>query len=128
LVRGEFGAEPSRLLITPRRLAFLVDELPDLSEPEWVKGPPVSAPPQAREGFARRHGVSPDELVERDGFAGALVPAKPLSERLAAVLRSLSFTKTMAWRSGGIRFPRPVRWLCAKLDSETLAVEVDGIP
>ena len=128
LVRGELGAEPSRLLITPRRLAFLVDELPDLSEPEWVKGPPVSAPAQAREGFARRHGVPPDELVERDGFAGALVPAKPLSERLATVVRGLSFSKTMAWRAGGLRFPRPVRWLCAKLDSETLAVDVDGIP
>jgi glycyl-tRNA synthetase beta chain len=73
LVQSKLGVDPSRVLISPRRIAFLVDELPDLSEPVWLKGPPTNAPPQAREGFARRHGVSPDDLVERDGFLGALV-------------------------------------------------------
>ncbi len=128
LVQRELGAQPSRVFVSPRRLAFLIDELPDLSEPEWLRGPPLSAPPQAREGFARRHGVSPDELVERDGFLGTLVAAKPLEERLAAIVRGLGFSKTMVWKPGGLRFPRPVRWLCAKLDSETLLVSLDEVP
>ena len=128
LVQSKLGVDPSRVLISPRRIAFLVDELPDLSEPVWLKGPPTSAPPQAREGFARRHSVSPDDLVERDGFLGALVAPEALEERLASIVRGIAFGKTMVWRAGGIRFPRPIRWLLAKLDSETLRVEIPDVP
>jgi len=128
LVQSKLGVDPSRILISPRRIAFLVDELTDLSEPVWLKGPPTSAPPQAREGFARRHGVSPDDLVERDGFLGALVAPEALEERLASIVRGIAFGKTMVWRTGGIRFPRPIRWLLAKLDSETLRVEIPDVP
>jgi glycyl-tRNA synthetase beta chain len=128
LVQREVGTPPSRVFVTPRRIAFVIDDLPDLSQPEWVKGPPVSAPGQAREGFARRHGVGPDELVERDGFLGAFVAAKPLPERLAAIVRGLAFSKSMVWETGGLRFPRPIRWLCAKLDDESLSVPLDGVP
>ena len=127
LARAELEAEPSRLLVSPRRLALLIDELPDLSAPQWVKGPPVTAPPQAREGFARRQGVAPGELVEREGFLGALTAPRPLEERLAAVVRGLAFSRTMVWRPGGLRFPRPVRWLLAKLDSETVLFQVEEL-
>jgi glycyl-tRNA synthetase beta chain len=128
LVRRELGGVPDHVYVSPRRLAFLLDDLPDLSEPDWVKGPPASAPSQAREGFARRHGVAVDELVERDGLVGALVPAKPLEERLGAIVRGLAFGKPMVWRAGGLRFARPVRWLLAKRDSDTVTVAVDAIP
>jgi glycyl-tRNA synthetase beta chain len=128
LAQREIGADPDQVLVSPRRLVVLIDELPDLSEPDWVKGPPASAPEQAREGFARRYGLKPNELVERDGVLGALVPPKPLEERLAAIVRGLTFSRPMVWRAGGMRFPRPIRWLLAKQDSETLEVAVDEIP
>ena len=57
-----------------------------------------------------------DELEERDGFLGVEVPGKPLAERLAAILDALAFSKSMQWEAGGLRFARPVRWLCARLD------------
>src|SRR5438128_117830 len=34
----------------------------------------------------------------------------------------------MWWNGDGLRFSRPVRWLCAKLDAETIPVEFEGIP
>ena len=127
LVERALRVVPTRLLIGPRRIAFLVDELPDLSAPDWVKGPPVTAPAQAREGFARRYGVRPDELEERDGVLGALVPPRPLEERLRQIVLGLSFSKSMVW-GPELRFPRPVRWLLAKLDGATLGLALPGVP
>jgi glycyl-tRNA synthetase beta chain len=66
-----------------------------------------------------------DELEVRDGFLGVTKPGRPLAEelpaRLDAIVRGLSFAKTMRWDDSGLRFPRPVRWRCAKLDGETVA-------
>ena len=107
----------------PRRLAVL-GEVPERSPDEWIKGPPEHLRDKAAEGFARKHGVGVDALEVRDGFLGVTVPGGPIAEslprRLDEILRALAFSKTMRWDESGLRFPRPVRWLCAKLDGETL--------
>jgi glycyl-tRNA synthetase beta chain len=115
------------VLVGPRRLAVIVEDLPEVSTPRWLKGPPVAAPDKAREGFARRHGVPPDELEEQDGFLGVRVPGPTLAERLPAVVEGLAFGKSMVWVAGGHRFSRPVRWLLAKLGSETIEFEAAGV-
>ena len=112
---------PARVYAGPRRLAVRVEGLPERTPDEWTKGPPVELRERAAAGFAKRHGVSPDELEERDGFLGVTVPGQPLldvlPERLDAVLRGLAFPKTMRWDDSGLRYPRPVRWRLARLDS-----------
>ncbi|MGZ4381439.1 MAG: glycine--tRNA ligase subunit beta [Gaiellaceae bacterium] len=110
------GSETARLYIGPRRLAVVVEDVSGEAAPEWVKGPPVALREKAAAGFAKRYGVTADELEERDGFLGVEVPGKPLAERLAAILDALAFSKSMQWEAGGLRFARPVRWLCARLD------------
>ncbi len=110
------GAAPAHLYVGPRRLAMLVDDISAEAAPEWVKGPPVALRDKAAAGFAKRYGVGVDDLEERDGFLGVEVPGKRLAERLAAVLDALAFSKSMQWEADGLRFARPVRWLCARLD------------
>jgi glycyl-tRNA synthetase beta chain len=114
-----------RVFVGPRRLAILVEDLPDREPDEWVKGPPEHLRDKAAEGFARKQGVGVEDLEVRDGFLGVLVAGRALQEalpeRLRAILEALSFTKTMRWDESGLRFARPVRWLCAKLDDETVA-------
>ena len=121
LVRRVLGVEPSRVLVTPRRLAVLADDVPAQTSDQWVKGPPVAMRDKAAAGFAKRHGVSADELEERDGFLGVAVAGKPLAEVLPAqveeLVRAFGFSKTMRWDDDGLRFPRPVRWRLAMLDS-----------
>jgi glycyl-tRNA synthetase beta chain len=130
LAREHLGAQTLELYIGPRRLAFPVD-LPERTDDEWIKGPPESLRDRAAEGFARKQGVAVDELQVRDGFLGVEVPGRPtrevLPERLAALVKGLQFTKSMDW-GVGFRFARPVRWLCAKLDDETIPVALEGIP
>jgi glycyl-tRNA synthetase beta chain len=127
LSERHLGAAPDQVLVGPRRLAILVSVEEPTGE-QWIKGPPVSLREKAAEGFAKRHGVSVDDLEERDGFLGVVSQGEPLSEalpgQLDAIVCGLRFGKTMRWDDSGLRFPRPVRWTCARLDAD--AVEGHG--
>jgi glycyl-tRNA synthetase beta chain len=118
------GVAPTQVLVTPRRLVVLVDDMPARTPDHWVKGPPVNMAEKAAAGFAKRHGVAVEELQERDGFLGVEVPGKPLEEVLPeqvdVLVHGLSFSKTMRWDGSGLRFPRPVRWRLAMVDAQTI--------
>jgi glycyl-tRNA synthetase beta chain len=135
LAETKLGRKPDALYVGPRRLAFLIREFDAAPAKQWLQGPPVAIglgpdgqPTKAAEGFARRYGVEASELENRDGFLGLEVDGAPIEERLAEVVRGLSFGKSMVWRVGGLRFSRPVRWLVALLDQAPLKLDVDGIP
>jgi glycyl-tRNA synthetase beta chain len=126
LVHAQLGVEASRIYVTPRRIAFVVDELPETASEQLVKGPPAERREQAAAGFAKRYGLSESDLEERDGHLWARVPGEPLRgepllDRLRAIVHGLQFGKSMSWDASGHRFARPVRWFCEKLDAETLA-------
>jgi len=127
LAERELGAAPDRLFIGPRRLALLFEDIAERTADEWIKGPPVELREKAAPGFAKKHGVKVGELMERDGFLGLERRGRPLREvvpeRLDAIVRGLSFSKSMRWDDSGIRFARPVRWTLAKLDGETVVGE-----
>jgi len=129
LAREHLGAQTLELYVGPRRLAFPVD-VPERTADAWMKGPPENLRDRAAAGFAKKQGVSVDELTVRDGFLGVEVPGRPIAEvlpeRLAAVVTGLQFTKSMDW-GAGFRFARPVRWFCAKLESETIGVALEHV-
>jgi glycyl-tRNA synthetase beta chain len=131
------------VFVGPRRLAVLLPDAPD-REPDRVerkRGPSEriafgedGEPTAAAEGFARANRVALSELERADGFVWAVshVRGRKLVEvlpgALGAVVRGLAFSKSMRWNGGGLRFSRPVRWLCAKLDARTIEVPLDGVP
>jgi glycyl-tRNA synthetase beta chain len=127
LARTHLGAVPSELFVGPRRVGFLIDDVAERTPDEWLKGPPENLREQAAPGFAKKHGVSVDALEVRDGFLGVTVPGRALAdvlpERVEAIVGGFSFTKSMRWDDSGLRFARPVRWLLAKLDAETVVGE-----
>jgi glycyl-tRNA synthetase beta chain len=127
LSERELGAPPTHLFVGPRRLAVLLDDVSERTADEWIKGPPESLAAKAAAGFAKKHGVRPEDLVVRDGFLGVERPGQPLRdvlpERVEAIVRGLAFSKSMRWEDSGLRFARPVRWRLAKLDEETVVGE-----
>jgi glycyl-tRNA synthetase beta chain len=127
LARAHIGAAPSQLFVGPRRVGFLIDELAEQTADEWVKGPPENLRDKAAAGFAKKHGVSVDELELRDGFLGITLPGRQLRdvlpEQIDRIVRGFAFTRSMRWDESGIRFARPVRWVLAKLDDETIVGE-----
>ena len=144
LVRAHVpGDGEPQVFVGPRRLAFLVDGVPEREEDrvERRRGPSEAiafaedgAPTQAAEGFARSNGIAVDELERTEGFVWAeqrvegRTAAELLPGALAQVVTGLAFPKTMRWDGSGLRFARPVRWLCAKLDGETIEVSVGAVP
>src|SRR5436190_12679774 len=128
LCERHLGRPPDELYAGPRRLAVVLHDVEERTPDEWVKGPPEALAEQAAEGFARRHGVAVAELEPREGFLGVTIPGKPLADvlpsRLEQIVRGFAFSRTMRWDESGLRFPRPVRWICALLDDEPVEVGV----
>jgi glycyl-tRNA synthetase beta chain len=132
-------------LDTPRRLAVLVSGIPS-GQPdvtEQITGPSVKdaykdgQPTRAAQGFAKKAGVEISQLetittprgecisarITRKGRSAAEV----LAEDLPKEISSIYWPKNMYWRKPNERFVRPVRWLVAMLDGETIPLEFDGV-
>ena len=120
LCEEHLGARPAAVYVGPRRVAAIVEDVPETPPAQWVKGPPESMRDRAAAGFAKRYGVAVEDLELRDGFLGVEVPGKPLDERIDELLRGFAFAKTMRWDASGLRFPRPIRWVTVKLGAETI--------
>ena len=129
---------------TPRRLALLVHGIPDRQKTweSWVQGPPAHVArkngewTQAAIGFARKWGISVDDLEIHETERGSYVRARVqqggtsasilLARGVREVLEGLRFPRTMRW-NGKTRFPRPIRWLVVMLDREILPVSFAGL-
>ncbi len=136
--------EAVRFYGTPRRLAVMLEGLPDRQSDrtEEVKGPPAQAafkdgqPTKAAEGFARSRGVEVSALEVRDTDKGAFVfvnqeiPGRAatdiLTELIPQWILGLEGKRFMRWGDGDLRFPRPIRWLVALMDSEVLPITLEN--
>jgi glycyl-tRNA synthetase beta chain len=131
---------------THRRLTAFIADLPSTqpAHEQVVVGPPVGVafgprgePTQAALGFARAQGVRLEDLEVRDTPRGRYLslrkhtPGRPtadlLCDLLPAAVGSISFPKSMYWRSPAFRFARPVRYLLVLLDEDVLPVEIAGL-
>ncbi len=130
---------------SPRRLAVMVAGIsPSQSDvTEQVSGPSVKVaykdgqPTQAAHAFARKAGVDVAQLERVTTPKGEYLAAKVtkkgrsaaeiLSENLPKEISSIYWPKNMYWRKQSQRFVRPVRWLVAMLDDETIPLEFEGI-
>jgi len=120
---------------TPRRLAAHVTGLPaktpDINEEK--RGPKVGAPDQAVAGFSKSAGVSPDQLVETDGYYYAKIAKKGaattevLSNALPGLIAKFPWPKSMRWGEGTFRWVRPLHSILCILDGKVVPFEVDGV-
>lgn len=125
---------------TPRRLVVQLSGLPKSQKDsvETVSGPPKSAGEGAAMGFARKMGVTPDQLETIKSDKGEYfcfkrkLTGKPTGEVLAAALPQLilgiPWPKNMYWLGKGTpRFIRPIRWIVALLGSKIVEFEITGV-
>jgi len=125
---------------TPRRLVLRAEGLPErqADSEERVLGPAGSAPQKAVEGFARKQGVSAQDLTIESTPKGEYysfirkVAGRPikdiLAEGLPGIILQIYFPKTMYWTAkSGPRFIRPIRWIVALLGEEIVPFELAGV-
>ena len=127
----------AKALVTPRRIALVVDGLPaaraDVSEER--RGPRGGAPEQAVLGFLKGAGLdSLDQTEKRDTGKGefwfAVINKKggPTAEALPgivdAAMKALPWPKSMKWGSGTMQWVRPLQGIVALFDGKVLSGEV----
>ena len=91
----------------------------------------------AAQAFAKKAGVDVAQLERVTTPKGEYIAAKVtkkgrsaaeiLAEDLPKELSTIYWPKNMYWQKSNERFVRPVRWLVAMLDGETIPLEFDGI-
>lgn len=139
LCEFEFYYTPRRLVLWHRE--FLLSQ-PDSVE-EFFGAPAAMAfdkegkPTQACEGFARKCGVSIEELSrsEKGGkevlYYKKELPGKQsrllLEEMINDFIESLNFGKSMRWGSLEKSFIRPIRWLNVMMADELVQMELFGV-
>ena len=125
---------------TPRRLAVSFKDVLDVSEatPEERKGPRVDAPQQAIDGFLRSCGLATkDDLFIEEDKKGKFYVARivhkgykledALIENLPRVIRDFSWSKSMWWGEGRLRWVRPLHSILAIVDGKQIDFEIGGI-
>ena len=130
---------------TPRRLVIWHPEFKTKQDDsvEEFYGAPLSVaykdgePTPAANGFARKCGVSLDEIgkAEKGGkevlYYKKDVKGKPSTELLSDIIdtwiKSLDFGKSMRWGSLHESFIRPIRWVNVLFGDELVDVELFGV-
>jgi glycyl-tRNA synthetase beta chain len=141
LAAAQLVHEAARSFVTPRRLALVVDGLPD-AQPnvsEERRGPRVGAPENAVQGFLKSAGIaSLAECEERDTGKGIFYFAvirrtgRPTAELLPELLRAaiveLPWPKSMRFPAASFRWVRPLVSAICLLDGKVLTLDLDGVP
>jgi len=135
-----------RTVATPRRLTISVSELSEGQEDrsEEILGPPKAAafdadnkPTKAAEGFARSKGATLDDIRIAETPKGEylMVVMEKKGEKTAALLPDvlteligqLPFPKSMRWGNGRASFARPIQWLLAGYNGQTVPCTINGV-
>ena len=141
LKEADLAHGASRAFATPRRIALVVEDLPERQpdRTEERKGPRVGAPDRAIEGFLKAAGLASLDECERRRqgkaefwFAVRKVPGRPAREVLAEIVADavggLAWPKSMRWGDAPMRYVRPLRGMLAVFAGKPLpgGIEVGG--
>ena len=141
IVRGlterKLGFGEIQWFATPRRLAVLISEVQLQAPDETVEtlGPPVASARDksgswspAAMGFAKKQGVTPEQLQEFDTPKGSRLGLKStvkgantsasLNEIIQGSIQQLPIPKRMRWGASRVEFVRPVHWVVAMLGAD----------
>jgi glycyl-tRNA synthetase beta chain len=120
---------------SPRRLAVVVKNIPLQQEDmhHELKGPKITAPEAAIQGFLKKSGVKLEQLEQRDGIYVALVhqkgkpTAELLKELIEKILHEFPWPKSMRWGANETSWVRPLHSILCIFDGKVVPVEFAGV-
>ncbi|MEO1939814.1 glycine--tRNA ligase subunit beta, partial [Candidatus Thioglobus sp.] len=124
---------------TPRRLALIISDLQLQQDDQIIerKGPALSAPDQAVEGFAKSCGVNKKKLshkvfgkVDYYFFSKeqkGLKTTDLLESIVDTAIRKIPIAKPMRWGDLDFTFVRPTHWLIMLLGNSVVSANVMGL-
>jgi len=133
-----------KVFSTPRRLAVLVEGLPNKQEDRIIdlKGPPAEIAKdegnkwtKSAYGFAKKNGIEINDLKfkEFDGKEYLFFQQKKLGRPVPELLQlhieewitQIHFPKNMKWGSYKMRFVRPIRWVVSLWNKVHISVKLE---
>ena len=126
---------------SPRRLAVIIDDLPEKqpNRDDVIWGPPAKIafdadgkPTKAAEGFAKKAGIDLADAIEENGKlkVSRVIEGKPTIELLPGIVQAsldkLPIAKRMRWGSSRNEFVRPVQWLVMLFGDQIVEAEILG--
>ncbi len=124
--------------VTPRRLALVVDGLPDRQPDisEEKKGPRVGAPEQAVQGFLKAAGLTSLDQCEKRTVGKAefwfavthragRTTSAVLPEVVVATVHALGWPKSMRWGANRFTWVRPLQGILCLFDGAPVAGALD---
>ena len=125
----------ARTFFGPRRIALAAQVAAQVAASRTSeRGPRANAPPQALEGFLRKHGASRDQLRREgdywvvDKVAEAVSAAALIAAAMPPLLRRFPWPKSMRWgASSAFTWVRPLRRITCLLDGTIVPFDLrDG--
>ncbi|MCX7933184.1 MAG: glycine--tRNA ligase subunit beta [Rhodovarius sp.] len=111
----------------PRRIGLVMEVAPRAeTPPREERGPRLSAPEAAIEGFLRKHGANREALRRQGDFwvltrPGAVIEAPALiASALPGLLWSFPWPKSMRWGESAFTWVRPLRRILCLLDGKVV--------
>ena len=134
----DFVYTPRRLVLKHAAMAVSqADSTVEFFGPPMVAAVKDGEPTKAAEGFARKCGVSFEELGRGEKNGKEVLYFKKeekgadtvslLQEMLEKWIASMSFGKMMRWGSRSDEYIRPIRWLQVRMDDSSVPVELFGV-
>ncbi len=135
--------ETSHVFFTPRRITLLLKNFEDIEkeDEEIIIGPPKKAcyddknePTKALLKFLETNKANFEDIIEVERRGGIYIaikkvnknkkPTQLLMEIFEDILLSAPVPKSMRWTSSPkIKFPRPIRWICALYNDQVLPIK-----
>lgn len=139
LNNSNVGFDNVNVMATPRRLAVIISGLaasqPDVEK--VVKGPIAKVAfdenknlTKAGEGFAKKNGVSANDLYVENDYVYAKISIKGkntkdlLQENVPQIFAKLQGPHFMRWGNNDVKFSRPIRWVLSILDGEEIKIKI----
>ncbi|MCQ2965411.1 MAG: glycine--tRNA ligase subunit beta [Alphaproteobacteria bacterium] len=139
LTKHELKYDEVYSFVASRRVGLVVKGLP-VSQADLVeerKGPSVTSPEQALNGFLKSTGLTKDQLVTKETpkgtfyFANVSHKGRPttevLQETVSTMLTTFPWPKSMRWASHAEHWVRPLHSMICLFDSEVISVEFAGV-
>ncbi len=142
LKENEISFGDIKIYATPRRLAVLIENLPEKQEDteKTLKGPIISVAydengnlTKAALGFANKNNISPEKLFKQDNYVWAKIEQKGkntkdiLKNIVPEIILKLKGTHFMRWADLDIKFQRPIRWIVSLFNNEIVELEIANV-
>lgn len=131
-----------KVYATPRRLAVIIEGLPDKQDDttKLLKGPIASVAydengnlTKAAIGFANKNNIDLKDLYKEDNYLWAKIEQKGadvkdiIKKIVPEIISKLKGTHFMRWADLDIKFQRPVRWIVSLFNDEKVEIEFANI-